>query len=77
MRNVGCQTPQSWIDEAIKPENLADLMRDHANCETYQRSVTAGKSKKVAIIACIRKMVVILNSMLRDGVMWEAPKVIN
>lgn len=28
-----CQTPQSWIDEAIKPENLADLMRDHANCE--------------------------------------------
>ncbi|MCY7297548.1 IS110 family transposase, partial [Alteromonas sp. a30] len=32
-----------------------------------------GKPKKVAIIACIRKMVVILNSMLRDGVMWEAP----
>jgi transposase len=27
----------------------------------------------VAIIACIRKMIVILNSMLRDGVMWEAP----
>ncbi|MCL1044929.1 hypothetical protein L2737_06250 [Shewanella electrodiphila] len=24
--------------------------------------------------ACIRKMVVTLNSMLRDGVMWEAPK---
>jgi transposase len=31
----------------------------------------------VAIIACIRKMVVILNSMLRDGVMWESPKAIN
>jgi len=42
--------------------------------ETYQRLVAAGKPKKVAIIACIRKMVVILNSMLRDGVMWEAPK---
>jgi transposase len=41
---------------------------------TYQRLVAAGKPKKVAIIACIRKMVVILNSMLRDGVMWEAPK---
>lgn len=40
---------------------------------TYQRLVAAGKPKKVAIIACIRKMVVILNSMLRDGVMWEAP----
>jgi transposase len=41
----------------------------------YQRLVEAGKPKKVAIIACIRKMVVILNSMLRDGVMWEAPTV--
>ena len=45
--------------------------------ETYQRLVAAGKAKKVAIIACIRKMVVILNSMLRDGVLWEAPKVGN
>lgn len=40
---------------------------------TYQRLVATGKPKKVALIACIRKMVVILNSMLRDGVMWEAP----
>ncbi|MFY0668231.1 MAG: IS110 family transposase, partial [Alteromonas stellipolaris] len=29
------------------------------------------KPKKVAIIACVRKMVVILNSMVRDGVTWE------
>ena len=28
-----CETPQAWIDEAIKPENLPDLLRDHANCE--------------------------------------------
>lgn len=42
--------------------------------DTYQRLVEAGKPKKVAIIACVRKMVVILNSMLRDGVLWEAPK---
>lgn len=41
----------------------------------YNKLVAAGKPKKVAIIACIRKMVVILNSMLRDGVLWEEPKV--
>jgi transposase len=41
---------------------------------TYQRLVAAGKPKKVAIITCIRKIVVILNSMLRDGVLWEVPK---
>jgi len=37
----------------------------------YERLVEAGKPKKVAIIACVRKMVIILNSMVRDGVMWE------
>ncbi|MDH6028075.1 IS110 family transposase, partial [Vibrio splendidus] len=38
---------------------------------TYARLVAAGKPKKVAIIACVRKMVVTLNSMLRDGAMWD------
>jgi len=38
---------------------------------TYQRLVVAGKPKKIAIIACVRKMIVILNSMVRDGVYWD------
>jgi transposase len=38
---------------------------------TYQRLVAAGKPKKTAIIACVRKMIIILNSMVRDGVMWN------
>lgn len=38
---------------------------------TYQRLVNAGKPKKTAIIACVRKMIVILNSMVRDGVPWN------
>ncbi|MBO1394367.1 transposase, partial [Vibrio cholerae] len=38
---------------------------------TYERLLAAEKPKKVAIVACMRKMVVILNSMLRDGVMWD------
>jgi len=37
----------------------------------YEQLVTQGKPKKLAIIACVRKMIVILNSMLRDGVKWE------
>jgi transposase len=39
----------------------------------YEKLVVAGKPKKLAIIACVRKMIVILNSMLRDQKMWEAP----
>ena len=38
---------------------------------TYQRLVTAGKPKKIALIACVRKMIVILNTLLRHEVMWE------
>ncbi|CAA0114016.1 Uncharacterised protein [BD1-7 clade bacterium] len=41
----------------------------------YQRLVAAGKPKKVAIIACMRKMIVILNSMVRDGTHW-APQTV-
>ncbi|OAN13334.1 hypothetical protein A3K86_16920 [Photobacterium jeanii] len=38
---------------------------------TYKRLLSAGKSKKVAIIACVKKMVITLNSMLRDGTIWD------
>jgi transposase len=37
----------------------------------YQKLLAQGKAKKTAIIACVRKMIVILNSMIRDGVMWD------
>ena len=41
----------------------------------YKQLLAAGKPKKVAIIACVRKMIVILNSMVRDGVHWESQHV--
>ncbi|MGB1198892.1 MAG: tRNA isopentenyl-2-thiomethyl-A-37 hydroxylase MiaE, partial [Thalassotalea sp.] len=27
-----CETPQSWIDEAIKKENLSIILIDHLIC---------------------------------------------
>ncbi len=38
--------------------------------QKYQQLLLAGKPKKVALIACVRKMVVTLNSMVRDGKKW-------
>ncbi len=38
----------------------------------YERLVNAGKPKKVALVACIRKLLTILNAMLRDGQIWTA-----
>ena len=45
--------------------------------DTYERLLAAGKPKKVAIVACMRKMVVTLNSMLRDSAMWDKESVNN
>ena len=38
----------------------------------YQRLLTAGKPKKVALTACMRKLLVILNSMLKSRTRWSA-----
>ena len=40
----------------------------------YERLVKAGKPKKVAIVACMRKLLTILNAMLRDQSMWNAAR---
>ena len=37
----------------------------------YERLVKAGKHRKVALTACIRKMVTALNAMLRDDASWQ------
>lgn len=37
----------------------------------YQRLVKAGKEKKVALVASMRKLLVILNAILRDQKIWE------
>jgi transposase len=36
----------------------------------YQRLVAAGKPKKVALTACMRKLLIILNAMVRQGTRW-------
>ena len=40
----------------------------------HSRLIAAGKPKKVAIVACMRKLLTILNAMLRDQSMWNAAK---
>jgi transposase len=39
----------------------------------YGRLVRAGKTKKVALVACMRKLLTILNAMLKQGTMWTPP----
>jgi transposase len=38
----------------------------------YQRLLAAGKPKKLALVACMRKLLTILNAMVRSGKPWDA-----
>jgi transposase len=37
----------------------------------YEHLLEMGKSKKVALVACMRKLLVILNAILRDKRAWQ------
>jgi transposase len=44
------------------------VLRDY-----YQRLIARGVEPKAALIAALRKMLTILNAMLRDNTPWRAP----
>jgi len=39
----------------------------------YQRLLAAGKPKKLALTACMRKLLTILNAMVKTNTRWQAP----
>ena len=62
---------RSQIRTAMYMAMMSAIQCNRTFKEYYQRLVAVGKPKKVAIIACIRKLVITLNSMVRDGVYWD------
>ena len=40
----------------------------------YRALIGRGKPKKVAIVACMRKLLITLNAMVRDQTTWRAPQ---
>ena len=47
-------------------KSFPPLIRSH-----YQHLLRMGKKKKVALVACMRKLLTILNAMPRDGEAWN------
>ena len=41
--------------------------------EFYERLLSTGKPKKVALVACMRKLLTILNALMRDRANWRCP----
>ncbi len=50
---------------------LVATRRNPVIASLYKRLLAAGKTRKVALTACMRKLLVILNAMLRDNCSWQ------
>ena len=59
------------VRAAIYMAALVATRRNVVIQQFYQRLLAAGKPKKVALVACMRKLLTILNHMLRTGQPWR------
>lgn len=58
---------------AVDTPALAAIRFDAVIRTFYGRLVLARNPKKVAVVACMRKLMTILNAMVRTGKSWDDP----
>ena len=59
------------VRAALYMAALVGTRRNPVLAAFYQRLLGAGKPKKVALVACMHKLLRILNALLRTGVPWQ------
>lgn len=64
---------RSGVRAALYMAALVATRHNPAIREFYERLVAAGKPKKVALVACMHKLLIILNAMLKHRVRWRPP----
>jgi transposase len=62
---------RSKVRRALYMAVVAGLRRNAGLRTVYDRLIKAGKPGKVAMVACMRKLLVWLNAMVRDGLPWQ------
>jgi transposase len=60
------------VREALYMATLVATRHNAVIRAFYARLCTAGKAKKVALIACMRKLLTILNALLKQRTIWNA-----
>jgi transposase len=63
---------RAHVRKVLYMATIASLRCNPVIQEFYKRLVDKGKEKKVAIVACMRKLLTILNAMIRDMQPWRA-----
>ena len=64
---------RAHVRAALYMAALVATRRNPVTQAFYQRLCQAGKAKKLALTACMRKLLTILNAMLKSGTPWRAP----
>ena len=62
------------VRTALYMATLSAMRYNPAIAPLYKRLIAAGKPKKVAMVACMRKLLIILNAMVRDGTQWDSAR---
>jgi transposase len=66
-----CSGGRAAVRTALYMAALTGIRCNPVIKEFYQRLTVHGKPHKVAMVACMRKLLVILNVMARDGKLWN------
>jgi len=64
---------RSTVRAVLYMAALVAARRNPAIRAFYQRLTAAGKPKKLALVACMRKLLTILNHLIRTGQHWTPP----
>jgi transposase len=68
-RHIGGGRPR--VRAALYMATLAAIRCNPLIREVYRRLLTAGKPKMVALVACMRKLLIVLNAMLKTKTRWQ------
>ncbi|MBN8598717.1 MAG: IS110 family transposase [Planctomycetes bacterium] len=66
------------VRTALYMATLTALRENEVIAEDFERYTAAGKPHKVAMTACMRKLLIIANALVRDDILWgqkSSPKV--
>ena len=67
------QGARADVSEQDVKTALAEFERTNPKIKAfYQRLLAHGKRKKVALVAAMRKLLVILNTMIRNNQTWQS-----
>lgn len=63
---------RAQVRAALYMAALSAIRYNPAIRDFHKRLIKAGKAPKVAIVACMHKILVIVNAMIKSGTLWQA-----